>query len=196
MRDDLQLISDWIPQGATLLDLGCGDGTLLAWLGEHKQTRGYGLEINQDNLAACFEKGVNVLEQDLDAGLGNFQDGRFDYVVMTQALQAMRYPHLVLDEMLRIGHQCIVTFPNFGNWRARTFLLTHGRMPVTNQLSYQWYDTPNIHFCTVQDFEVLCAEKNIRINHREFVAERFPDRQIKGICPNLFSDTAIYLLSK
>ena len=123
MRDDLQLISDWIPHNATLLDLGCGDGTLLAHLKTHKQTAGYGLEINQDNLAACFEKGVNVLEQDLDGGLGNFQDHRFDYVVMTQALQAVLRPDQILNEMVRVGREAIITFPNFGHWKVRAYLL-------------------------------------------------------------------------
>ena len=122
MRDDLQLISDWIPADASLLDLGCGDGTLLAHLKQHKQIRGYGLEINQDNLAACFEKGVNVLEQDLDEGLGNFQNHRFDYVVMTQALQAVLRPDQILNEMLRVGREAIITFPNFGHWRVRAYL--------------------------------------------------------------------------
>lgn len=196
VRIDLDIIQQWIAPESHVLDLACGDGLLLKRLKKHKNIEGYGLEIDPDKITEAIYNGVNVVEANLDSGLSQFADNSFDTVVMTQALQAMRFPHLVLDEMLRIGKRCIITFPNFGNWRARTFLLTHGRMPVTKQLSYQWYDTPNIHFCTVKDFEVLCAEKNIRIKHREFVAERFPDRQIKGIYPNLFSDTAIYLLSK
>ena len=196
IRIDLNIIQQWIAPESHVLDLACGDGTLLKSLKEHKNVEGYGLEIDQENITAAIINGVNVVEADVDSGLSQFANDSFDTVVMTQALQAMRHPHLVLEEMLRIGKQCIVTFPNFGNWRARTSLLFNGRMPVTKQLSYQWYDTPNIHFCTVRDFEALCAEKNIQITRREFVAERFPDRQIKGICPNLFSDTAIYLLSK
>lgn len=196
VRIDLDIIQQWIAPESHVLDLACGDGLLLKRLKKHKNIEGYGLEIDPDKITEAIYNGVNVVEANLDSGLSQFADNSFDTVVMTQALQAMRFPHLVLDEMLRIGKRCIITFPNFGNWRARAFLLTHGRMPVTKQLSYQWYDTPNIHFCTVKDFEVLCAEKNIRIKHREFVAERFPDRQIKGIYPNLFSDTAIYLLSK
>ena len=196
MRTDFDFIEQWINPGSRILDLACGDGTLLKNLQLHKQVEGYGLEIDQGNITAAIANGVNVVETDLDSGLSQFSDNSFDAVVMTQALQVMQNPHLVLDEMLRIGKKCIVTFPNFGNWRARVSLLINGRMPVTKQLAYQWYDTPNIHFCTVKDFEALCAELNIHIDHREFVAERIPDRQLKGICPNLFSDTAIYLLSK
>lgn len=195
-RTDLDIIKQWIKPSSHILDLGCGDGTLLKILRQEKSVEGYGLEIDPDKITACLANGVNVLETDLDEGLSQFSDKSFDTVVMTQALQVMRFPHLVLDEMLRVGKECVVTFPNFGNWRARFYLLTRGRMPVTKQLSYQWYDTPNIHFCTVDDFEALCAEKNIRLLHREFVANRLPDRQIKGIWPNLFSDTAIYHLSK
>lgn len=196
LRIDLDIIQQWIKPCSRVLDLGCGDGELLKLLKQEKQVEGYGLEIDPDKITACIANGVNVLETDLDKGLTQFADKSFDTVVMTQALQAMRYPHLVLDEMLRVGRECVVTFPNFGNWRARFYLLTHGRMPVTKQLTYQWYDTPNIHFCTVNDFEALCAEKHIRVLHREFVASHQPDQQIKGIWPNLFSETAIYHLSK
>ncbi len=196
MRTDFDIIQQWIAPKSRVLDLACGNGTLLKNLKMAKQIEGYGLEIDPENITAAITNAINVVETNLDAGLSQFPDNSFDTVVMTQALQVMRYPHLVLEEMLRIGEKCIVTFPNFGNWRARTSLFIHGRMPVTKQLTYQWYDTPNIHFCTVRDFEALCTEKNILINHREFVAERAPDKQMKGIWPNLFSDTAIYLLSK
>jgi methionine biosynthesis protein MetW len=196
IRTDLDIIQQWIAPESRVLDLACGDGTLLKNLKQHKQVEGYGLEIDPDKITHAIGNGINVVETNLDKGLSQFPDNSFDIVVMTQALQVMRYPHLVLEEMLRIGKECIVTFPNFGNWRARTSLLLHGRMPVTKQLTYQWYDTPNIHFCTVNDFEALCDEKNIRTIHKEYVAERIPDKQIKGIWPNLFSDTAVYLLSK
>ena len=196
IRTDLDIIQQWIAPENRVLDLACGDGALLKSLKQHKQVEGYGLEIDPDKITHSIANGINVVETNLDNGLSQFPDNSFDIVVMTQALQVMRYPHLVLEEMLRIGKNCIITFPNFGSWRARTSLLIHGRMPVTKQLTYQWYDTPNIHFCTVNDFEALCVEKNIHITHKEFVAERIPDRQLKGIWPNLFSDTAIYLLSK
>ena len=196
MRQDFSVISEWVTPGSRVLDLGCGDGSLLVRLGEARSIRGYGLEIDPTSINACIAKGVNVIEQDLNAGLKNFPDKSFDTVVMTQALQAMRYPHLLLDEMLRIGKQCIVTFPNFGNWRTRTYLGFRGRMPVTRQLAYQWYDTPNIHFFTYLDFERLCVERGLNILHRQVIAERFPDRLLKELLPNLFTETALYHLSK
>ena len=195
MRNDLTIIQQWIKPESRVLDLGCGDGTLLLNLKKYARVEGYGLEIDPHQITACVEQGVNVVETDIDEGLARFADNSFDTVVMTQALQVMRQPHVVLDEMLRIGSECIVTFPNFGNWHTRIYLALRGRMPVTKQLAYQWYDTPNIHFCTVRDFENLCREKNIHIIHREFVSERILSRQIQGLWPNLFSETAIYHLS-
>lgn len=132
MRADLEIIHDWIPAGSRVLDLGCGSGELLASLRDRKQVTGYGLEIDADNIAACVAKGVNVIEQDLDKGLGNFASNSFDVVIMTQALQAVEYPDRILDEMLRVGRQCIITFPNFGHWRCRWYLATKGRMPVSD----------------------------------------------------------------
>lgn len=195
MRIDLNEIQHWIAQGSRILDLGCGDGTLLKFLIDHKQVEGYGLEFGADEINACIEKGLNVIEQNLDRGLGNFADNSFDTVLMTQALQTLHFPHLVLDEMLRVGKECIVTFPNFGHWKARWHLATSGRMPVSDLLPYEWYDTPNIHFCTFKDFEVLCREKNIRVIHRQVVNEKSP-AFLKEIAPNLFGETAIYHLSK
>ncbi|WIO74148.1 methionine biosynthesis protein MetW [Porticoccaceae bacterium LTM1] len=196
MRFDHDILTQWIAPQSRVLDLGCGDGSLLSHLKTERQIEGYGLEIDHDAITACIENGVNVVETDLNKGLKNFSDGSFDTVVMTQALQVMRYPHMVLEEMLRVGNECIVTFPNFANWRARFYLMFHGKMPVTKQLSWQWYDTPNIHFCTITDFENLCRDMDIRIMDRVIVAERNPDRQLKGLWPNLFGDTAIYHLSK
>ena len=127
-------IGDWIKENSRVLDLGCGDGSLLETLSNKNQVRGYGLEIDPDSISQCIGRGVNVIEQDLNEGLENFADASFDTVVMMQTLQALRYPHLVLDEMLRIGKQCIVTFPNFGHWRTRADLVFSGRMPVTKRL--------------------------------------------------------------
>ena len=130
MRADLDIIQEWIAPGSRVLDLGCGDGELLAWLRDNKQVAGYGLEIDPDKIALCIERGVNVIEQNLDLGLGNFASNSFDVVVMTQSLQALHYPDKVLAEMLRVGKTCIITFPNFGHWRCRWYLTTKGRMPV------------------------------------------------------------------
>ena len=189
-------IGDWIKENSRVLDLGCGDGSLLETLSNKHQVRGYGLEIDPDSISQCIGRGVNVIEQDLNEGLENFADASFDTVVMMQTLQALRYPHLVLDEMLRIGKQCIVTFPNFGHWRTRADLVFSGRMPVTKRLSYQWYDTPNIHFFTYKDFEALCVERNINIVNRNFVGGRASDLGLDSIWPNLFAHTAVYRLSK
>ena len=189
-------IGDWIKENSRVLDLGCGDGSLLETLTNKHQVRGYGLEIDPDSISQCIDRGVNVIEQDLNEGLENFADASFDTVVMMQTLQALRYPHLVLDEMLRIGKQCIVTFPNFGHWRTRADLVFSGRKPVTKRLSYQWYDTPNIHFFTYKDFEALCVERNINIVNRNFVGGRASDLGLDSIWPNLFAHTAVYRLSK
>jgi methionine biosynthesis protein MetW len=196
MRFDLALIQDWIKARARVLDLGCGDGTLLAALRDHKQVDGLGVEIEADDITRCIARGIDVIEQDLNASLANFESTSFDVVVMTLALQALRYPHHVLDEMLRIGDECIVTFPNFGHWRARWYLIARGRMPVSKFLPYTWYDTPNIHFCTVRDFEALCAEKNIRILDRAVVGADNSQGWIARHWPNLFGVTAVYHISR
>lgn len=196
MRIELSLLQPWIAPRSRVLDLGCGDGMLLRSLMDNREVEGYGIEIDAQQINACIARGVNVIEDNIDEGLIRFPDASFDTVVMTQALQVMRQPDKVLEEMLRIGRECIVTFPNFGNWRTRSYLMFHGRMPVTRQLSYQWFDTPNIHFCTVHDFEALCDDLDIRILDRSFVAERPIDRRLAQIWPNLFSETAVYRLGR
>ncbi len=195
IRIDLDVIQTWVSPHSRVLDLGCGDGTLLKRLMDTKQIEGYGLEIGANEITACIAKGVNVIEQDIDRRLDNFDDNSFDTVIMTQALQAMRYPHLVLDDMLRVGKECVITFPNFGHWKARLHLALRGRMPVSDLLPYEWYDTPNIHFCTFKDFEVLCAQKRINILSRQVVAEGRL-RGLKDLRPNLFGETAIYHLTR
>ncbi|MBD2857396.1 methionine biosynthesis protein MetW [Spongiibacter sp. KMU-158] len=196
MRFDLTLIQPWINPSSRVLDLGCGDGTLLKTLKQEKQVFGVGLEIDADNISKALRNGVNVIEHDLNTGLSNFQDRSFDMVVMTLALQTLRYPHLVIDEMLRVGRECIVTFPNFGHWRNRWHLSSKGRMPVSKFLPYNWYDTPNIHFCTVRDFEKLCEEKQIKICNRLVVSGDHPLNPIARTMPNLFGVTAIYHISR
>jgi len=195
MRADLEIIQDWIPAGSRVLDLGCGDGELLDWLGRHKGVSGYGLEIDGQKIARCLERGVSVLEQNLDDGLGNFASDSFDVVVMTQSLQALRYPDKVLQEMLRVGKSCVITFPNFGHWRCRWYLASKGRMPVSDFLPYTWYNTPNIHFCTFEDFERLCRELGAKVTDRLAVDREHRHGWASRAWPNLFGEIGIYRIA-
>lgn len=196
MRFDLQLIPKWIAPGARVLDLGCGDGALLDKLAREKHISGLGIEIDPGHIATCLSKGLNVVEQDLNMGLSNFTDDSFDIVVMAHALQTLRQPHLVIEEMLRVGKQCIVTFPNFGHWSCRLYLTRKGRMPVSRFMPYSWYDTPNIHFCTVRDFEALCRENQIRVLERAVVGHDSSQHLLGDFLPNLFGVTAVYHISR
>ncbi|MGE4616189.1 MAG: methionine biosynthesis protein MetW [Gammaproteobacteria bacterium] len=195
MRAEQILIADWIAEGSRVLDLGCGDGALLAKLHASKRVTGYGIEIDPDNIVACIERGVNVIHSNLDEGLSDFDEGSFDYVIMTQTVQAMRFPHLLIDEILRIGREGIVTFPNMGHWKCRAqFVL--GRMPVTRHLPNTWYDTPNIHMCTVRDFDELCQAEHIEVLERAAVDSQH--RAVIGMrmLPNLLAEIAIYRIKR
>ena len=196
MRLDLSHIQRWITPGSRVLDLGCGDGVFLQFLREQRQVRGTGLEIDQDYITAAIARGINVVEQNMDEGLANFPDQSFDTVVLALALQAVNYPDRVLEEMLRIGREGIVTFPNFGHWRCRLMLGIHGRMPVSSFMPHTWYNTPNIHFCTVKDFEDLCRDKGIRILDRDVVGNTNRQPLLSTIWPNLFAATAIYRITR
>lgn len=196
MRPDLDIIQKWIEPGSRVLDLGCGDGSLLNYLREHKKTIGIGLEIDEAKIDACMAKGIHVIQQDLNKSLQNFESQSFDTVLLTQTLQAVHYPDLLIAEMLRIGKNCIVTFPNFGNWKSRIHLALKGRMPVSEYIPYEWYNTPNIHFCTVRDFDVFCADKHINVITRTVVDYKHTDSWIIRTFPNLLSEIAIYHFSK
>lgn len=196
MRVDIDAFRTWIVPGTRVLDLACGDGALLEALQTTRSATAYGLEIDPRAINECLRKGLNVIESDLNRGLSNFPDLSFDTVVMANSLQAMRHPHLLLDEMLRVGKQCIVTFPNFGHWRVRGYLMFRGRMPVTKNLAYQWYDTPNIHFFTISDFEALLADKGINVVQRKFIGEPEWEKKLREFWPNLFAETAIYHLTR
>jgi methionine biosynthesis protein MetW len=196
MRPDLEIIQQWIEPESRVLDLGCGNGTLLNYLKNTKQVRGIGLEIDEENIQCCIQNGVNVIEQNLDHGLSNFQSGSFETVLLAQTLQALSNPDRLIDEMLRIGERGIVTFPNFGNWKSRLYLATKGRMPVSKFMPHQWYDTPNIHFCTVKDFDALCKIKNIRVLTRTVVDSQHQGSWAVKSWPNFLGEIAIYHITK
>jgi methionine biosynthesis protein MetW len=170
LRPDFAAIAEWIRPGAKILDLGCGDGSLLRYLRDTREVFGYGVEIDDDNLLHCFRNGINVIQNDLEAGLSNFASDSFDYVILSQTLQAMRHTEGIIQEMLRVGKEGIVSFPNFGYWKNRMQVIL-GHMPVSETLPYHWYDTPNIHLCTLGDFEALCQQCNARILERRVMSK-------------------------
>lgn len=191
MRDSLQQVADWVSNDSRVLDLGCGEGELLAHLMGRGCT-GYGLEIDKDCIVSALQKGVSVIEQNLDDGLSNFDDQSMDVVIMTQALQATRRPDLAFAEMLRVGREAIITFPNFAHISHRIQLGILGRMPVSKSLPYQWYDTPNIHLSTFYDFEQLCKQQNATILERKVVSQSKLGGQIVNLWPNLLGELALY----
>ena len=186
-RPDFVAIAKWIGPHAKVLDLGCGDGSLLRHLQQARGVTGYGMEIDDAKVLACVKNGVNVLQNDLESGLSGFEDGAFDYVILSQTLQAIRHTERIVNEMLRVGREGIVTFPNFGYWRPRLQVLS-GNMPVSKDLPYEWYDTPNIHLFTIDDFEKFCVRRRIRILERNVMVE---GRRITWM-PNLRGSLAVY----
>ena len=195
MRFDLTRITDWVPMGSRVLDLGCGDGGFLARLEAVRGATTLGIELDTANITAAAANGIAVVQQDMDRGLDNFPDQSFDVVVMAHALQVLHRPHAVLEDMVRIGKEAIITFPNFGHWRCRLHLGLLGRMPVSRVLPFDWYNTPNIHFCTVKDFETLCGELGIKILDHDIVSGPGTNL-LKSFAPNLFGSTAIYRVCK
>ncbi|UJP05578.1 MAG: methionine biosynthesis protein MetW [Nitrosomonas sp.] len=186
-RPDFDAIAAWIKPGAKILDLGCGDGSLLRYLRDTRGVFGYGVEIDDGNLLQCFRNGINVIQNDLEAGLSGFESDSFDYVILSQTLQAMRHTEGIIGEILRVGKEGIVSFPNFGYWKNRMQVIT-GHMPVSQALPYHWYDTPNIHLCTLGDFETLCCQCNARILERRVMNNNRPVHFL----PNLMGMLAIY----
>jgi methionine biosynthesis protein MetW len=190
-RADLDAIAAWVPPGASVLDLGCGEGVLLKYLKQSRGVRGYGIEISDANVLACVKNAVNVIQSDLETGLAGFDAGSFDYVILSQTLQAMRHTEEIIMEMLRVGRQGIVSFPNFGYWPQRLQIM-RGRMPVSDVLPYLWYNTPNVHLCTLTDFEAFCATHGVRILERVVMQG---ERRIR-VAPNLRGSVAVYRFEK
>lgn len=196
MRQDLTIIANWVKPKSRVLDLACGDGELLHYLEENKGVVGYGLEIDADEITACIARGVDVLEQDLNRGLSNFADSSYDTVIMTQALQVLRRQDLALEEMLRVGQEAIVTFPNFAHWSNRFYLSWKGQMPMSKTLPHQWYDTPNIHLFTFKDFEALCHDKGLKVLDRTVGDFAYKNHWKARLWPNLFGEVAIYRIGR
>jgi methionine biosynthesis protein MetW len=185
---EIEVISGWIAPKARVLDLGCGDGRLLRHLWESRQAPGYGVEIDDAHVLECIRNDVNVLQMDLEDGLSAFRDGSFDSVILSETLQAIHRQEALLKDMLRVGREAIVSFPNFGYWKARIQIALAGHMPVSKELPYQWYDTPNVHHCTLVDFESLCAKLGIRILERVVLRDGGP----VSVLPNLLGSIALY----
>ncbi|HUP05019.1 MAG TPA: methionine biosynthesis protein MetW [Bryobacteraceae bacterium] len=191
-RRDYAIISEIIDPGAKVLDLGCGDGELLQWLAENKNVQARGVEISGEKVRRAIARGVSAYQGDIDQGLADYPELAFDYVILSQTLQETRHPRKVLSEMLRVGRRAIVAFPNFGHWRMRLSMLASGRAPRTKLFPHQWYDSPNIHFLTVHDFEDLAAAEGLVVERRYFLAGR---RRLT-LLPNLTAEVAVFLVRK
>ena len=192
----LSVIEKWVEVRSKVLDLGCGNGNILSELQKTKDINGLGVEIEEKNIEECLLQNINVIEQNIDDGLINFSNDSFDVVILSQTIQVLKNPNTALEEITRIGKTCIVTIPNFGHWRSRLSLLLNGRMPVTSPLPESWHATPNIHLCTLKDFEMLCSELLISIEERVTVNSNNQSKWYLDIWPNLFSASAIYKISK
>jgi methionine biosynthesis protein MetW len=192
-RSDLEHIIEWVPNESRVLDLGCGEGELLEALIDTKQVSGVGVDIDISNIAKALNRGLQVLQQDMELGLDNFSAKSFDAVIVAYSLQVLSQPHELLDRVADIGNEVIVSFPNFGHWRSRLALLLGGKMPKTRSLPYNWYDTPNIHFCTIVDFEALCRELKITILEKRTMG---PIDVLSSLWPNLFAKSATYRVKR
>jgi methionine biosynthesis protein MetW len=197
-RIDLKLVAEMVTPGSRVLDVGCGDGELLALLAETRNVDARGIELSREGVAGCVARGLSVIQGDADTDLADYPDDSFDYVILSQTIQATRNPRLVLEHMLRIGRRAIVSFPNFGHWRMRSQVFFKGRMPVTDSLPFDWWDTPNIHFCTIRDFVALCDA--VGAERERAVALNAAGGRVGLNAPwwlwNLFGAQAVFLLKR
>ena len=190
-----KIINSWVPENSKVIDFGCGDGSLLKELFENKQVLGYGVEINDTKIEKCIEKGVPVIKLDIDKGLNDFMSSNFVLSIMARSIQCLKNPDLALNRMLELSKRCVVTLPNLGYWRCRINLAS-GKMPITPELPSSWYETENIHLCTIKDFENLCLKENIRIKDKVFINRNGNQGGLSKINPNLFAVEGVYLLEK
>ena len=190
-----KIINSWVPENSKVIDFGCGDGSLLKELFENKQVLGYGVEINDTKIEKCIEKGVPVIKLDIDKGLNDFMSSNFDLSIMARSIQCLKNPDLALNRMLELSKRCVVTLPNLGYWRCRINLAS-GKMPITPELPSSWYETENIHLCTIKDFENLCLKENISIKDKVFINRNGDQGGLSKINPNLFAVEGVYLLEK
>lgn len=193
LRPDLAIIADNVRAGSRVLDIGCGDGALMAELRDRKSVDARGIEIDGHDVTAALERGLSVIQGDADTDLADYPDASFDYAILSQTLQTTRRPDLVVDQLLRIGERAFVSFPNFAQWRIRLALMFGGRMPVTKQLPSRWYDTPNIHHVTIDDFRGFLTERGVQIEKQWFLRD---DRAISSSAANIFAEHAVFLLSR
>jgi len=197
IRVDLQLIAEMVKPGSRVLDVGCAEGTLLSHLVATKEVDGRGIELSQAGVNTCVSKGLSVVQGDADADLTDYPDKGFDYAILSQTLQATHRPMLVMEQLLRVGKKAVVSFPNFAYWRCRSYLAFNGRMPMTSSLDYAWYETPNIHFCTLRDFTVLCNDLGIRLEKSIIVGGngKVLEYDINSRRANFFAAQCVFLLS-
>jgi methionine biosynthesis protein MetW len=193
LRPDLAIIADNVVPGTRVLDVGCGDGALMAALRDNRQVDARGLEIDRGNVSAAVSRGLSVIQGDADSDLAGYPDGSFDYAILSQTLQTTRAPDVVLEHLLRIGQRAFVSFPNFAHWRVRLSLLWGGRMPVTRLLPVAWYATPNIHHVTIDDFRALVRERNITVEGEWFLSG---DKRTTSAAANFLAEHAIFLLRR